>query len=179
MERLAGKISYGSANARDLISLKNSISKLPSMKKTLSTISKSGMLKNLYNSLDTLDDVFELIDKSIVEDPPVTVKDGNLIKKGYNETIDRLIELTSNGKQWLANLEEKERELTGIKNLRIGYNKVFGYYIEVTKSFIKMVPDRYIRKQTLTTGERFITEELKKYGKRNCWCRGKNCKHWV
>ena len=160
MERLAGRISYGSANARDLISLKNSISKLPSMKKTLST-TKSGMLKNLYNSLDTLDDVFELIDKSIVEDPPVTVKDGNLIKKGYNETIDRLIELTSNGKQWLANLEEKERELTGIKNLRIGYNKVFGYYIEVTKSFIKMVPDRYIRKQTLTTGERFITEELK------------------
>ena len=160
MERLAGRISYGSANARDLISLKNSISKLPSMKKTLST-TKSGMLKNLYNSLDTLDDVFELIDKSIVEDPPVTVKDGNLIKKGYDETIDRLIELTSNGKQWLANLEEKERELTGIKNLRIGYNKVFGYYIEVTKSFIKMVPDRYIRKQTLTTGERFITEELK------------------
>ena len=160
MERLAGRISYGSANARDLISLKNSISKLPSMKKTLST-TKSGMLKNLYNSLDTLDDVFELIDKSIVEDPPVTVKDGNLIKKGYDETIDRLIELTSNGKQWLANLEEKERELTGIKNLRIGYNKVFGYYIEVTKSFIKLVPDRYIRKQTLTTGERFITEELK------------------
>ena len=160
IERLAGKISYGSANARDLISLKNSISKLPEMKKTLSN-TKSPMLKNLFESLDTLDDVFEIIDKSIVDDPPVTIKEGNLIKKGYNEIVDHLIELTTNGKRWLLNQEEKEREATGIKNLRIGYNKVFGYYIEVSKSFVKMVPDRYIRKQTLTTGERFITEELK------------------
>ena len=160
IERIAGKISYGSANARDLISLKNSISKLPEMKKAIENTT-SNMLKNLYNSLDTLDDIYKIIDESIAEDPPVTVKEGNLIKKGFDPTIDHLIELTTNGKKWLLNQEEKEREATGIKNLRIGYNKVFGYYIEVTKSFVKMVPDRYIRKQTLTTGERFITEELK------------------
>lgn len=160
IERLAGRISYGSANARDLISLKNSIIKLPGMKKTLST-THSQMLRTLYNSLDTLDDLYKLINESIAEDPPATVKEGKLIKKGYNPTIDHLIEITSNGRDWLLKQEEKEREATGIKSLKIGYNKVFGYYIEVSKSFIKMVPSRYIRKQTLTTGERFITEELK------------------
>ena len=160
MERLAGRISYGSANARDLISLKNSIFKLPGMKKTLST-THSKMLMNLYNSLDTLDDIYKLIDESIVEDPPATIKEGNLIKRGYNPTVDHLIEITANGRDWISKQEEKEREATGIKNLKIGYNKVFGYYIEISKSFVKMVPTRYIRKQTLTTGERFITEELK------------------
>ena len=161
IERISGKISYGVANARDLISLKNSISQLPTLKETLKN-TKSTLLKEMYNSLDTLDDLYELIDKSIIDDPPVTLKEGGIIKKGYNETIDNLIDITTNGQKWLVNMEQEEREKTGIKNLKIGYNKVFGYYIEVTKSFIKMVPqDRYIRKQTLTTGERFITEELK------------------
>lgn len=161
IERLSGKISYGTANARDLISLKNSISQLPGLKQTLERC-ESPLLKELYKSLDTLDDLYNLINISIVDDPPVTVTDGGIIKKGFNEEIDKLIEITTNGKQWLVDVETREREATGIKNLKIGYNKVFGYYIEVTKSFLKMVPDdRYIRKQTLTTGERYITEELK------------------
>ncbi len=161
IERLAGKISYGTANARDLISLKNSISQLPRLKVMLSK-AKSQLLKNLYESLDTLDDVFELIDKSIVDDPPLTVKEAGLIKKGYNPVVDELIDLTTNGQRWLANIETKEKELTGIKNLKVSYNKVFGYFIEVSKGNIGLVPqDRYIRKQTLTTGERYITEELK------------------
>lgn len=161
IERLAGKISYGTANARDLISLKNSVSQLPDLKNIL-TNAKSNLLSNLYKSLDTLEDIYELINVAIVDDPPITLKDGGIIKKGYNEDVDKLIDLTTNGRKWLVDIEAKERELTGIKSLKIGYNKVFGYYIEITKSFIKLVPqDRYIRKQTLTTGERYITEELK------------------
>ena len=160
IERLAGKISYGTANARDLISLKNSVSQLPALKEVLSD-SKSEMLRNLYEGLDTLQDVYKLIDSAIVEDPPTSVKDGGIIKKGYDEVIDELIDATTNGKRWLIDLENKEKQETGIKNLKIGYNKIFGYYIEVSKSFVKMAPERYIRKQTLTTGERYITEELK------------------
>ena len=161
IERISGKISYGSANARDLISLKNSISQLPNLKSILKN-AQSDILKRLYNSLDTLVDLYELIDRAIEDDPPVTVKEGGIIKKGYNPVVDELIDLTTNGKKWLVDIEQSEREKTGIKNLKIGYNKVFGYYIEVSKSFVKMVPqDRYIRKQTLTTGERYITEELK------------------
>ena len=161
IERLAGKISYGTANARDMISLKNSIAQLPKLKQTLER-TESKLLKNLYESLDTLEDIFKLIDSAIVDDPPITLKDGGIIKRGYDKEIDRLIDITTNGKQWLVNIEAEEREKTGIKNLKIGYNKVFGYYIEISKSFIKMAPkDRYIRKQTLTNGERYITEELK------------------
>ena len=160
IERLAGKISYGTANARDLISLKNSVSQLPDLKKTLQ-VAGSEMLKNLYDGLDTLEDIYELVQESIVDDPPMSVKEGGIIKKGYDETIDELIDATTNGKKWLLDLENKEKQETGIKNLKIGYNKVFGYYIEVSKSFVKMAPERYIRKQTLTTGERYITEELK------------------
>ncbi len=160
IERLAGKISYGTANARDLISLKNSVLQLPSLKNALAN-AKSEMLTNLYNGLDTLEDIYELIDKAIIEDPPMSVKEGGIIKKGYDETIDELIDATTNGKKWLLDLENKEKQETGIKNLKIGYNKVFGYYIEVSKSFVKLAPERYIRKQTLTTGERYITEELK------------------
>ena len=161
IERISGKISYGTANARDLISLRNSISQLPDLKYVLER-ANSKLLASLYESLDTLDDLFQLINTAIVDDPPMSVKEGGLIKKGYNEAVDRLIEITTHGKQWLVNVEAEEREKTGIKNLKIGYNKVFGYFIEVSKSFVKNVPtDRYIRKQTLTTGERFITEELK------------------
>ena len=162
IERLAGKISYGTVNARDLISLKNSIMQLPNLKETIKNVN-SEFLKNIDNELDILSDIYELIEASIVEEPPLTVKEGGLIKKGYKPEIDELIEATTNGKQWLANVEIREKELTGIKNLKIGYNKIFGYYIEVSKSNVKDIPeDRYIRKQTLTTGERYITEELKK-----------------
>lgn len=160
IERLAGKISYGSANGRDLISLKSSAKQLPEIKKILSQV-KSSMLAEIYSELDTLDDIYELIDKTIVDDPPISVKEGGLIKLGYDEEIDKLKTATTDGKNWIIQLEADEREKTGIKGLKVGFNKVFGYYIEVTKSNISLVPDRYIRKQTLTNGERYITEELK------------------
>ncbi len=160
IERLAGKISYGNANGRDMISLKNSLSKLPEVKSVLQNTT-SNMLQELYNNLDELKDIYDLIEKSIVEDPPMTVKEGGLIKLGYNEEIDKLKTATTEGKNWLVQLEAKEKEETGIKNLKVGFNKVFGYYIEVTKSNLSQVPERYIRKQTLTNCERYITEELK------------------
>ena len=161
IERLAGKISYGTANARDLTTLKSSISMLPEILHSLSR-TESKILVEMHDNLDVLDDIYELIDTAIVDEPPMTIKEGGLIKKGYNPDIDELLEATTNGKLWLTKLEADEREKTGIKNLKISYNKVFGYYIEVTKSFLSQVPkDRYIRKQTLTTGERFITDELK------------------
>ena len=160
IERLAGKISYGSANGRDLISLKNSAQQLPEIKKVLSN-AKSELLSELHSELDVLKDVYSLINKTIVEEPPIAIKEGGLIKKGYDKEIDQLKEATTNGKNWIVKLEVEEREKTGIKGLKVGFNKVFGYYIEVTKSNLSLVPDRYIRKQTLTNGERYITEELK------------------
>ena len=160
IERLIGKISYGNANARDMISLKNSVGKLPQIKQNLSTC-KSKLLQDYYHNLDELKDIYTLIDNAIVEEPPITIKEGGIIKKGYDETIDKLKTATTDGKKWLIELEAKEKETTGIKNLKIGFNKVFGYFIEVTKSYLKQVPDRFIRKQTLTNCERFITEELK------------------
>ena len=161
VERLAGKISYGSANARDLISLKNSAKQLPDIKKVISE-TKSKYLRSLYEELDTLDDVYKVIDDAIVEEPPLGVKEGGLIKLGYDEEIDRLKKATTEGKNWIIELEAREKEETGIKGLKVGFNKVFGYYLEVTKSNLSLVPDRYIRKQTLTNGERYVTEELKK-----------------
>ena len=160
IERLAGKMAYGNANARDMITLKNSLEKVPYVKQTLKNC-ESKKLKELYENLDELRDIHELIDHSIVEDPPMTIKDGGIIKLGYNEEIDILKTASTEGKNWLAKLEAEEKEKTGIKTLKVGYNKVFGYYIEVSKSFVSQVPDRFIRKQTLTTGERYITEELK------------------
>ncbi len=161
IERLVGKISYGNANARDLISLKNSVKQLPELKKIMSN-TESTLLKELHNELDILEDIYNIIDVAIVEEPPISVKEGGIIKKGYNEEIDKLKMATTDGKNWLIQLEANEREKTGIKGLKVGFNKVFGYYIEVTKSNISLVPDRYIRKQTLTNGERYVTEELKK-----------------
>ena len=160
IERLIGKISYGAANGRDMISLKNSISKFPEIKKILST-TNSKLLNKLYNELDELQDVYKLINEAIVEEPPITVKEGGIIKLGYNEEIDKLKTATTDGKQWLIQLEAEEKEKTGIKNLKIGFNKVFGYFIEVTKSYLNLVPDRFVRKQTLANCERYITEELK------------------
>ena len=160
IERLAGKMAYGNANARDMITLKNSLSKLPDLKKVLANVNSS-MLKDLYENLDELQDIYELVDRSIVEDPPMTVKDGGIIKLGYNEEIDKLKTATTEGKNWIIQLEAEEREKTGIKNLKVGFNKVFGYFIEVTKSNLDQVPERFVRKQTLTNAERFITEDLK------------------
>ena len=160
IERLAGKISYGNANARDMISLRNSLSNLPELKQILGMTS-SDMLKALHQKLDVLTDIHKLIDDAIVEEPPISVKEGGIIKPGFNEEIDSYRNASTEGKNWIIALEAKEKELTGIKNLKVGYTRVFGYYIEITKSFLNQVPDRYIRKQTLTGGERFITEELK------------------
>lgn len=160
IERLAGKISYGNANGRDMISLKNSVKQLPEIKKVLSTTG-AGLLKEIYENIDTLDDIYEIIEKSIVDEPPIGVKDGGIIKIGYDPEIDKLKLATTEGKKWILELEAKEREKTGIKGLKVGFNKVFGYFIEVTKSNLSMVPDRYVRKQTLTNCERYITEELK------------------
>jgi len=159
IERLVGKIAYGNTNARDMISLKNSLKQLPYLKKILAT-SKSELLQNLYLSLDELEDIHDLIEKAIIEDPPITITEGGIIKLGYNEEVDELKNATMQGKNWLIELEAKEKEETGIKNLKVGFNKVFGYFFEVTKSYLNLVPDRYIRKQTLANCERYITEEL-------------------
>ncbi|MGB9779377.1 DNA mismatch repair protein MutS [Caldanaerobacter sp.] len=160
LERLASKIVYQSATPKDFISIKLSLEKLPEIKNILSRFS-SGLLKEIYYKLDVLQDVYELIDRSIKDDPSNQLKEGNIIKDGYNEMVDKLRKASTEGKNWIANLEAEEREKTGIKNLRIGYNKVFGYYIEVTKSNIPQVPERYIRKQTLANAERYVTPELK------------------
>ena len=160
IERLAGKMAFGNANARDMITLKNSLFKLPEIKQLLKE-SQSPMLIELYNKLDELQDIYDLIETSIIDDPPMTIKDGGIIKLGYDEEIDKLKTAQTEGKNWLIKLESEEKEKTGIKNLKIGFNKVFGYFIEVTKSNLDQVPERYIRKQTLTNAERYITEELK------------------
>ena len=161
IERLAGKISYGNANGRDLISLKNSLVNIPNIKSLLANTS-SPLIQKLNENIDELQDIYALIDEAIVEDPPIAIKEGGLIKSGFSKEIDEYKAASTDGKKWIIELEAKERERTGIKNLKVGYTKVFGYYIEITNSFLKNVPEaRYIRKQTLTGGERFITEELK------------------
>ncbi|WP_027623501.1 DNA mismatch repair protein MutS [Clostridium lundense] len=161
IERIVGKISSKSVNAKELLSLKNSIEKLPNIKNIMKDF-KSNLLNNMYESLDELKDIYELLDISIFDTPSLSVKEGNIIKEGYNEAIDELRKAKAHGKEWIANLENKEREFTGIKSLKVGYNKVFGYYIEITKSNLSSVPEgRYIRKQTLANAERYITPELK------------------
>ena len=161
LERLIGRISYQTANARDLIAFKNSLKMLPHIRLLLKEL-HAPLLGELFEELDPLEDLTDLIERSIVDDPPLTLRDGGLIKEGFHEEADKLKKAKTEGKTWLAELEAKEREQTGIKNLRIKYNKVFGYYLEVTNSFLSMVPDHYVRKQTLTGSERFTTEELKK-----------------
>ena len=160
IERLAGKMAYGNGTPRDMITLKNSLSRLPDIRQVLQNVN-SEYLKEIYQNIDELKDIHGLIEKSIVDDPPMTTKDGGYIKLGYDENIDTLKHATTDGKSWLMKLEADEKEKTGIKSLKIGFNKVFGYYIEVTNLYKDMVPDTYIRKQTLTNGERYITEELK------------------
>lgn len=160
LERLITRVTYQTASPRDLIAFRNSIHMLPPIK-TLMSDFQSPLLKRLYEQLDTLDELYELIERSITEEPPLTLHDGGILKEGYNEEVDRLRKAKTDGKSWLADLEAKEREKTGIKNLKIKYNKVFGYYLEVTNSFKDMVPEYFTRKQTLANAERFITPELK------------------
>lgn len=160
LERLLGRISYKTANPRDLIAFRNSLSMLPSIKTVLEDFD-TPLLHDIRDRLDTLDDIYHLIDDAIVEEPPIMVREGGIIKEGFNETIDSLRNAKTDGKKWLAQLEEEDRERTGIKNLRIKYNKVFGYYFEVTNSYKNMVPEDYIRKQTLTNAERYTTPRLK------------------
>lgn len=160
IERLMTKIVYGSANARELRSLCQAMTNLPMLKATLSGF-HSRLLQQLYQDIDPLEDMHELIDTAIVEDPPFSVREGGLIKEGYSPPLDELKHDMSDSKGLLARIEAEQKELTGIPKLKVGYNRVFGYYIEVTNSYKEMVPDTYIRKQTLTNCERFITPELK------------------
>lgn len=160
LERLITRVTYLSANPRDLIAFKNSIGMLPPIKTLLQEFSGS-QLREIASEMDTLEELYQLIDASIGEEPPISVRDGGILKEGYNEEVDRYRNAKTEGKTWLAELEAKEREKTGIKNLKIKYNKVFGYYLEVTNSYKDLVPDYFTRKQTLANAERYITPELK------------------
>lgn len=160
LERLVSKITYQSANPRDLTAFQSSLCMLPPLKYMMTEM-QSPLLKSLCEELDPLEDLCALVESSIIEEPPLAMKEGGIIKDGFNEEVDRLRNAKSQGKTWLAELEAEEREKTGIKNLKIKYNKVFGYYLEVTNSFQKLVPDYYTRKQTLANAERYITPRLK------------------
>lgn len=160
LERIIGRISTKTAGPRELISFKNSLEMLPHIKKLLGEM-KAPLIRKIYDELDTLEDIFDLIDRAIVEEPPLQIKEGGLIKEGFDAEVDKLRSAKTDGKNWLAKLEASERERTGIKNLRIKYNRVFGYYFEVSNSFKNMVPDDYIRKQTLTNAERYTMPALK------------------
>ena len=160
IERLVTRIVYGTANARDLRAVANTVKILPELKDLMLSC-KSDELSGLYSELETLDDIFAKIDTAICENPPVSIREGGMIAEGFNSDVDYLRSVMTDGKSWIARVAEEERARTGIKTLKIGYNKVFGYYIEVSKSFVNAVPEDYIRKQTLANGERYITQELK------------------
>ncbi len=162
MERLISRVVYGTANCRDLRALHSAIERLPELHEVTDQLA-SPLLKELNNRVDLLTDVRDIIDRALVDEPPVSVREGGLIREGYHTEIDELRGLSSGGKGKIVEIEQRERERTGIKGLKIGYNRVFGYYIEVTKSFLSQVPPDYIRKQTLANAERYITEELKGY----------------
>lgn len=160
LERLLGKVSYKTANPRDLIAFRNSLAMLPSIRTVLSDFD-APLLQEIREHIDPLQDIYQLIEDAIVEEPPIAIKEGGIIKEGFHETIDSLKKAKTDGKNWLAALEEEDRERTGIKNLRIKYNKVFGYYFEVTNSYKDQVPEDYVRKQTLANAERYTTPRLK------------------
>ncbi|WP_067730161.1 DNA mismatch repair protein MutS [Oceanobacillus damuensis] len=161
MERLAGRIAFGNVNGRDLIQLKQSLQKVPALKNTLYQFGLKE-ISRLADELLSPTSIVELLDESLVEDPPISIKEGSIIKDGYNEQLDKYRFASKNGKKWIAELEQKEKQETNIKSLKIGYNRVFGYYIEVTKANLHLLPEgRYERKQTLTNAERYITPELK------------------
>jgi DNA mismatch repair protein MutS len=160
LERITSRIVFGSANARDLLALRNALAKLPDIKKSLADC-KSKTLKESASSIDTLPKLFKTLKSAIVDDPPVSLRDGGMIQKGFSKELDELKETISADKKWIASLQTSERRRTGIKTLKVGFNRVFGYYIEVTKSNLSLVPSDYERKQTLANAERFITPELK------------------
>ena len=160
LERLLTKIAYHSANPRDLIAFKTSIGMLPHIKNIISSFDEK-IIKDIYEEMDSLDDIESLIEQTIIDDPPLSSKEGGFIKTGYDENIDMLRRSKTDGKQWLLDLENNEKERTGIKSLKVKYNKVFGYYIEITNTFKNMVPEEYIRKQTLANAERYMTPRLK------------------
>lgn len=160
LERLITRIVYGTANARDLRAVAQTASRIPQVKARLASF-ESEELAGIYAEIDTLSDIYELLSSAIVDDPPFSVREGGLIRAGFNADVDHLAEIERDSRGWIAKIEETERETTGIKTLKVGYNRVFGYYIEVSKSYMNDVPERYIRKQTLANGERYITEELK------------------
>ncbi len=161
IERLLGKIVTGSANARDVLALGNSLKPLPEIYKLIKYHTKGNLYNEIIGSFDTLEDICDVISRGISEEPPITITEGGIIKKGFNEDVDMYRDAMTKGKEWLLKIENSEKEATGIKNLKIGFNKVFGYYIEVSKSNLHLVPETYIRKQTLANGERYITGELK------------------
>ena len=160
LERLLSKVTYKTANPRDLIAFRNSLQMLPPIKTVLSAFEKEELTK-IREQIDGLEDIYQLIDEAIIDEPPLSIREGGMIKDQFDETIDRLRSAKHDGKQWLAQLEEEDRERTGIKNLKIKYNKVFGYYFEVTNSYKNLVPEDYIRKQTLANAERYTTPRLK------------------
>ena len=160
LERLISRISYQTANPRDMVSFSGSLAMLPHIRLLLKEF-ESPLLKEIYEDMDALEDVTDLIHRAIIEEPPLSMRDGGIIKEGYHEDVDNYRESKSNGKKWLSDLEARERERTGIKTLRIKFNRVFGYSLEVTNSFKDLVPEEYVRKQTLTNAERYITQELK------------------
>ena len=160
LERLLAKVTYKTANPRDLIAFRNSLEMLPHIKTVLSNFRKEELTR-INEEIDGLEDIYQLILQSIEEEPPITIREGGMIRDGFDETIDRLRSAKRDGKTWLAELEEQDRERTGIKNLRIKYNKVFGYYFEVTNSYKDLVPEDYVRKQTLANAERYTTPRLK------------------
>jgi len=162
LERLAGKISFGTANARDFIALRKSLACLPGLKRLLGQ-AEAPLLKEIALGVDPMEEIVELLDAAIVDDPPLSLRDGGIIKEGFNPEVDRLRQAGREGRSLLAGLEERERARTGIKSLKVGYNKVFGYYIEVTRANLDAVPEDYRRRQTLANAERFITPELKEY----------------
>lgn len=160
LERLISRVTYQSANPRDLISFRNSLEMLPHIKYILTEMHEE-LLQQICEELDTLEDLYQLLNESIMEEPPLAMKEGGIIKDGYDADVDMLRQAKTEGKNWLAQLEEEEREKTGIRNLKVKYNKVFGYYLEVTNAYKELVPDYYTRKQTLANAERFITPRLK------------------
>jgi DNA mismatch repair protein MutS len=160
LERLIGRISYKSANPRDLISFKTSLSMIPHIKYLLSQL-ESSLWQDVNKNMDTLEDICDLINRGIIEEPPILVREGGIIKEGFNQEVDRLRKAKTEGKTWLAQLESKQREVTGIKNLKVKYNKVFGYFLEVTNANKDLVPKDWVRKQTLTNSERYTIPELK------------------
>jgi len=174
LERLMGKVTYGSANARDLLSVRDSLQAVPEAKLALAK-SKTSLLVEISGKLTDLGQVAKLIDRAIADDPPLALKEGRLIKEGFDQQLDELRHASKEGQEWIAKLEETERKRTGIKSLKVGYNTVFGYYIEVSKSWAKQVPPDYERKQTLTSGERYVTPELKEKEKAILTAQERSC----